>query len=104
MPPKPARSDLTGAQNGHTKLAITSGSSSPVHRCCTHSLLWCTMWIDSHIGIHSGEDDPDDHRRAAPEACRQAEPGSKDDPIGVHSRRTRGGDPATANSRGREAS
>src|SRR2546430_10966766 len=34
---------------------------------------WCTMWIDTHIGLHSGKDDPDDHRRAAPEAGRSEE-------------------------------
>jgi hypothetical protein len=39
-----------------------------------HNLgMWCTMWITTNIGIHSREDDPDDHRRAAPEASRQAD-------------------------------
>jgi hypothetical protein len=40
------------------------------------------MWSYIHIGVHSGEDDPDDHRRTSPKARRQDDPSPKNYPIG----------------------
>src|SRR6266853_5149816 len=70
-------------------------------RAVCRDRMGCTMYRVLHIGIHSGEDQPDEYRRTAPKDRRQDNPSPKDHPVGVHSLCARGGDPATTHSRGR---